>query len=120
MAVYDPYGATFGMPVEVLRNGPFDNFLIPGLFLFVVIGLGHLTSFWLVKRRAKYHAYVSGASGGILAGWILIQCYILQSVHFLHVTFFIVGVFEGAVALYMLIRLRLFPFSGVLRKNMEG
>ena len=120
MAVYDPYGVTFGMPVDVLRNGPFNNFLIPGLFLFAVIGLGQLASYWLVRRKAKYHAYASGASGCILAGWILIQCYILQSIHFLHTTFFAIGVAEGAIALYMLAKLKLFPFTGAFRKHMEG
>ena len=32
--------APLGMPVDVLRMGPFDNFLIPGFFLFTVLGAG--------------------------------------------------------------------------------
>ncbi|MGE5654689.1 MAG: hypothetical protein ACM3ZQ_10605, partial [Bacillota bacterium] len=40
MAIYDPSGALYGAPTEILRTGPFTNFLIPGLFLFFVLGGG--------------------------------------------------------------------------------
>ncbi len=111
LAIYDPYGISFGMPTDVLKTGPFTNFLIPGLFLFFAIGVGHLISFIFVKRRLKFHAYISGGAGCILTGWILIQCYIMRSVASLHVIFFLVGLFESSIALYMLVKLKLFPFT---------
>ncbi len=111
LGITDPYGALFGMPADVLKKGPFTSFLIPGLFLFCVIGLGHLAAFLAVKRKLKLHPYISGGFGCILTAWILIQCYILQSIHYLHVIFFIVGLSECLIALYMLIKLKLFPFS---------
>lgn len=111
LAIVDPYGVLFGMPVDVLKKGPFTSFLIPGLFLFCVIGLGHLISFVAVKRRLKLHPYISGGVGCILMSWILIQCYILESIHYLHVIFFMTGLSESLIALYMLIELKLFPFS---------
>ena len=112
MAIIDPYGAAFGMPIDVLKKGPFTSFLIPGLFLFSVIGLGHLASFVALRRRLWLHPYVSGGAGCILMAWIVIQCYIMESVHFLHASFFLIGTAEGLIALYMLIKLKLFPFSG--------
>lgn len=114
MAISDPYGVTFGMPTDALKNGPFTSFLIPGLFLFIVIGLGHLISFVAVKRKLRFHAYISGGVGCILMAWILIQCYILQSIHYLHIIFFLIGLSEGVIALYMLVKLKLFPFSKVI------
>lgn len=33
-----------GVPTSILKNSPFSNFLIPGIILFTVIGLGNLLS----------------------------------------------------------------------------
>ncbi|SHJ16317.1 hypothetical protein [Lutispora thermophila] len=111
IAIIDPYEALLGISTELLKKGPFSNFLIPGLFLFIVIGLGHLLSFWFVKRKMKFHPYLSGAMGCILMAWIVIQCYILETINILHVIYFAIGVIEGLVSLYMLVKLRLFPFD---------
>ncbi len=111
MAIIDPSGALYGAPVEILKKGPFESFLIPGLFLFFVIGVGHLTAFGAMKCSHRLHAYLSGAAGCILTGWILIQCYVLQAANILHIVFFIVGLAESVIALYMLVKLRLFPFK---------
>jgi hypothetical protein len=117
MGISDPYGTLIGMPTDVLKTGPFTNFLIPGLFLFFVIGIGHLTSFIFVKRRLKLHVYMSGGVGCILMAWILIQCYIMNVINILHVIFFLLGLVESSIALYMLIKLKLFPFNRKKQSN---
>jgi len=43
MAILNPDGPG-GMAVDVLKNSPFSNFLIPGIILFTVIGLGNIFS----------------------------------------------------------------------------
>lgn len=106
LGITDPYGVSFGMSTDLLKIGPFTNFLIPSLFLFIVIGLGHLISFVFVKRRLKLHAYVSGGTGCILMAWIVIQCYMLQAVNILHVIFFLIGLVESAISLYMIVKLK--------------
>ncbi|WIV10648.1 hypothetical protein [Proteiniborus sp. MB09-C3] len=111
MAIIDPYGTLYGAPIEILKRGPFTNFLIPGLFLFFVIGIGHLVAFIFVRNKLKYHVYISGGLGCILMAWIAIQCYVLQSIQYLHIIFFLIGLIESLIALSMLIKLRLFPFS---------
>ncbi|MCQ1531200.1 hypothetical protein [Lutispora saccharofermentans] len=111
LGITDPYGVSFGMSTELLRRGPFTSFLIPGLFLFIVIGLGHLAAFVFVKRRMKLHPYISGAAGCILMAWIMIQCYMLQAINILHVIFFMIGLAESGISLYMLVKLKQFPFS---------
>lgn len=107
LAIFNPYE----LPVEMLKRGPFTSFLIPGLFLFFIIGVGHLSGFILIRLKWKYHAYFVGALGCILMAWIVIQCYVLQDIHYLHVIFFIVGLGESIIALIQLIKLKLFPFS---------
>jgi hypothetical protein len=111
LGISDPNGTSFGASTDILKTGPFTNFLIPSLFLFFAIGIGHLISFVFVMRKLKFHAYISGGAGCILMAWILIQCYILHAVAILHVVFFLIGLFESAVSLYMLIKQKLFPFA---------
>jgi len=37
--VLDPSGGIIGMPITVLRHGPFVDFLLPGLILLLVLGV---------------------------------------------------------------------------------
>jgi hypothetical protein len=111
MALSDTSGTLYGASTDILKTGPFTTFLIPGLFLFFVLGLGHLVSFVSVKRKLRFHVYISGGAGCILMAWILIQCYVLQAIASLHVIFFLIGLLESSIALYMLVKLKLFPFN---------
>lgn len=111
MGIYDPSGALYGASVEALKTGPFTDFLIPSLFLFFVLGVGHLVSYMLSRYETGPHVYVSGLVGGILMAWIVIQCYMLQTIAAPHVIFFLVGLAESLIALAMLSKLGLFPFS---------
>lgn len=98
LGMYDPYGKVFEMGTGVLKKGPFTTFFIPGLFLFVVIGLGHLTAFVATIKRMGPHLLLSGVVGIVLMSWIVIQCYMLQNVNILHVVFFIIGFGETSIA----------------------
>jgi hypothetical protein len=46
-----------GLPLSILQNSPFNNFLIPGIILFVVLGLfPSLLIFALLKKTASKFA----------------------------------------------------------------
>ena len=109
-AILNP-SAPMGMPASVLRNGPFTDFLIPGIFLFVVIGLGNIGGALFLLRKSRFQGYVSGALGAVLVAWIVIQCLILWSVVALHVIFFALGALEGCLALALLWQENLFPMN---------
>lgn len=49
--IIDPSGHSIGIPIYLLERSPFPNFLIPGLFLFIVLGLfPALTFYGLIKK----------------------------------------------------------------------
>lgn len=100
-AVSNPY-APMGIPTAALEKGPFTSFLVPGLFLLVVLGLGNLVSAFLAAKKSRLSGYASGAMGAALAAWIVVQCWILQSIVALHVVFFAVGAVQGLLALALL------------------
>lgn len=99
-----------GMPAESL-NGSFDNFLIPGLFLLIILGLGNLLCTYLIKKDTMLCNYVSSFWGFLMMSWIIIQCLILQSVVALHVIFFIIGFIQLLLNLVILKREVKFPFN---------
>ncbi len=52
--IVSPSGKLFGMPLSMLDRSPFTNFLIPGMILFVVLGLIPCgLVFALLKRPAS-------------------------------------------------------------------
>jgi hypothetical protein len=94
----------------MLKNGPFEDFLIPGLFLMLVIGLGNIVAGTLALKKHKWWAYVSGAMGDILIMWIIIQCVVLSIIAALHVIFFVLGAVQGVIALMVLVNEKKYPF----------
>ena len=104
-----------GVPADALKNSPFDNFLIPGIILFTVIGLGNLIGAVAVFLRMKFQSYISIVLGGALVIWIVVQCIMLRSVVSLHVIFFIIGLVEAVLSIIILFKQRLFPANLILK-----
>lgn len=112
-AISNPWNP-LGAPASMLEHSPFQNFLIPGILLFAVIGLGNLVSAAAVFFRPWYRAYVSSVFSWALVIWIVVQCVMLRSVVFLHVLFFLIGAVEAALSMILLFQQRLFPSNLVI------
>lgn len=104
-----------GMPVDTLKYSPFSNFLIPGIILFTVIGLGNLFGAAAILFKMKFQSYISIVFGGALVIWIIVQCIMQRAVVHLHVIFFIIGIIEAVLAIIILFKQRLFPANLILR-----
>jgi hypothetical protein len=52
--VLDPSGASMQWSLEALAGSPFQNYLIPGLLLFTVFGLGSLAVLIALMLRSKW------------------------------------------------------------------
>jgi hypothetical protein len=89
-----PGGSPQYMPPSLLHNTPFHTFLIPGIVLFSANGLLSLWILWLVIRRRRGCGLWVAAQGCVLLGWLLVQCWMLQIVMWLHYTY-------GALALLL-------------------
>ena len=111
--------APMGISTDMLKSGPFKDFLIPGLFLMLILGAGNLIVGTLSLKNHKWWMYLSGGMGDILVMWIVIQCIILWAVEALHVIFFIVGAVQGLLALAQIFYSGLFPFQNGKRLDNE-
>jgi len=100
MFIIDPSGNAMELPVDMLQGSPFPDFLIPGLFLFTVNGLGSIVGAGLSLARSRYAPEAGVLLGAILVAWIIIQVAIIQSVHWLHILYFVLGFIELALGLH--------------------
>ena len=80
-----------GVPVEWLANSPFEDYVIPGVILFVVVGgtLGFAALAVLAGFRiARRSAFIAGT---IVLGWIIVQVAIIGYVSWMQPATFIGG-----------------------------
>jgi hypothetical protein len=101
----DPTGAKVGLPIEMLEASPFSTFLIPGIVLFTVNGLGSLVGALLTFTRRRGAGEMAMALGVFLMAWIVIQVYWVRGIHWLHVLYFVLGLVEYALGRSMRKRL---------------
>ena len=103
MFLLDTSGAMMGTSQAMLAHSPFSSFLIPGLFLLVVNGLGNAAGAVLSFKRKSLAAMAGLFLGIVLCLWIVIQVYMIGFISFLQPLMFAVGVVE-AVTGWMLYR----------------
>lgn len=98
-----------GVPTSILKSSPFSNFLIPGIILFTVIGLGNLLSALTLSLKSNYQGYISSTFSWALVIWIIVQCIMLRDVVFLHVLFFTLGLIQAILSAIILFNKNQFP-----------
>ena len=101
MLVIDPSGSALGVPLNLLEGSPFSDFLIPGIFLLAVNGVGSMIGAGFSFTRRRYTQEIAIVLGAILVAWIVIQVIIIFSFSWLHVLYFILGVVELGIGLYI-------------------
>jgi hypothetical protein len=100
MMIFDPStGGSLNLDTAWLEGSPFNDFLVPGLFLAGVIGLGNLTVAALLLGRWLYAGEASLAMGVVLMTWIVVQATIIPFNWVFHPTFFALGAAIFALAL---------------------
>lgn len=104
-----------GASVDSLKNSPFSNYLIPGIILFSILGLGNILSALTLHFKSKFQGYISSIFSWALVIWIVVQCIMLNDVVFLHALFFIIGLVQAGLSIILLFQQRLFPTNIILK-----
>ena len=93
----NPSGGSLGLPLELLEKTPFSTYLVPGLVLFTVNGLGNLAGAVASFTRRRFAGEIAMALGAFLVAWILIQVYWMSGFHWLHWLYLGLGIVEAVL-----------------------
>ncbi|MEC9490331.1 MAG: hypothetical protein UMU04_05230 [Halanaerobiales bacterium] len=103
VAVFNPVNP-LGISVDVLQNSPFSSFLIPGIILFLVVGVGNILAAAVLYRRLNYSLHTSHFMGLALVGWIVVQCIMMRTINILHMIYFTIGAVETVLSLNLILK----------------
>jgi hypothetical protein len=116
--IISPTGELIGIPLSEFKNIPFNSYLIPGIILFLVLGLIPLLLIIALLKKPEsklaerinlfkdmhwswtFSIYIAI----MLIGWIQIQMVFLQSVHWLHTFYMFYAVAIIIIALLPIMR----------------
>jgi hypothetical protein len=92
--ILEPSGSNLGIPLELLKSSPFSTYLIPGIVLLMVNGLGSLVGAATSFTRHRYAGETAMALGIFLVAWIMLQVYWIAGFHWLHALYLGLGLLE--------------------------
>jgi hypothetical protein len=70
---FDPSGQSVQIPLEWLEGSPFSSYLLPGLFLLTVLGVGPLVTIFALWKRRAWAWLASLAVGVLLLVWLGVE-----------------------------------------------
>jgi len=92
--VVHAHGEPWWMPQSLLRYSPFRSFLIPGIILFLAIGVLSSLVFWMTLQAQPGYGWWVALQGCVLLGWLVVEVIMLRLAAWPHY-------FYGAVALLL-------------------
>jgi len=102
MFLADPSGGSVGLKPGWIEATAFGSYVIPGIYLLLVNGVGMLLLAALVVLRHWTAPWLSGILGVGLIIWIGVQFILLPETMFLQWVFLATGLLLGFVALFWL------------------
>ncbi len=91
--VIDSTGATVGLNPDWLARSLFNSYLVPGLILFIIIGIGHIFSGILTLKNYNKSGILAAFLGFFLMLWIVAQMVIIPF-YWLQLLYFVFGFTE--------------------------
>jgi len=73
MLIADPSGQTLQFPLELLNDTPFNDYFIPGLILFIIIGVYSFLVAIFSMSKFKNYTWLIIINGCLLIGWLTIE-----------------------------------------------
>jgi hypothetical protein len=80
LLIADPQGGYLGLSTSLLAETLFSDYFVPGLLLFIIIGIGNLTAAVAVLRMVPWFPFLLAADGACVTIWILVQMTFVQAV----------------------------------------
>jgi hypothetical protein len=101
LLVISPDGQYLQMSTDILQNSPFRNFLIPGIILFLLIGVGNVISAVLCFKMHRIAGFAGLFFGFGLIIWIFVQVNMIGGGNWLQYLYFLLGIIEILLGILM-------------------
>jgi peptidoglycan/LPS O-acetylase OafA/YrhL len=75
--VLDPTGESLQIPLSWLEGSPFDDYLVPGLILFFILGIFPLVVFYGLLKKTKWSWFAAMLVGVGLVIWIVVEILVI-------------------------------------------
>ena len=85
----------------MLKASPFSSFLVPGIVLFCVNGIGQAVAGVLTLRRDARAGIVGGVFGLGLVIWLFVQVTLIGGGYLIQNLFFAIGIAETTLAFFI-------------------
>jgi hypothetical protein len=85
-----PDGHLLGMTTKTLAGSPFQSYLVPGILLFLFVGVAPLLAAAITVRRKAIAPFAAVAVGLTLIGWISVEMVVLAGLGSLAWTLYLV------------------------------
>jgi hypothetical protein len=84
-------GGVINLSINLLKETPFNNFLIPGIILTAMVGGTNLLAlFYIIQRKANRYNWAM-AGGLMISGWIIVQMILIRQISWLQFFYLIIG-----------------------------
>lgn len=92
--VWDSTGGILGLNLALLEGTPFGDYLVPGVVLLAVNGIGSLVGAWASFGRRRSAGVLGIGLGLFLMAWMVVQ---VRWIGFgwLHLLYFVLGLVEA-------------------------
>jgi hypothetical protein len=70
LLITDPGGGSIGISIELLEGTPFDDYLVPGIILFIVNGLLSVAAATMTAKKVRHYPWFIMLQGCVLIGWL--------------------------------------------------
>lgn len=101
MFILEPSGRLLQAPLAMLKGTPFSNYLLPGIILFCVNGLGQAAAGILTLRRDARAGIIGGVFGLGLTIWLFVQVTLIGGGYLIQNVFFAIGIVETTLAFFI-------------------
>ena len=98
--VSQPDGSVMQFDASILAGSPFNDFLIPGLILGGLFGVGSLVVAAMGLRHSRLAPFLAFGIGCAQMIWIVVELAIIRDLSFLHPTFFAVGLVIAVASVF--------------------
>ena len=92
--ILEPDGSNLSMSLGLLKKSPFEDFLIPGIVLLSINGLGSILGSFFSFRRHLFAGKITMILGIAMVIWISAQVYWISWISWLQPVYFVLGVIE--------------------------